>query len=231
MSEDGSFTLFNVEYQESYHSLRDGAVRETMQKHVLPPIQYLDLLKRPKISILDICFGLGYNSFFSVFYYLKMGYKGELEIYSPEKDCDLLPDLFKLIYPQEVSLLDGEKITDVLEGLKQKSVYAKNRWRIECFWGNALEYLNHFEEGFFDVVYQDAFSPDKNPELWSKEYFQRLTKLVKDNGIITTYSQKSSVKNILKELGFYVYELKHEEIRNSRIFVKNELISPFLIKK
>lgn len=231
LSEDGSFTLFNVKYQESYHSLKDGAVRETIQKHVLPPIQYLDVLKRPKIRILDICFGLGYNSFFSIFYYLKMGYGGELEIYSPEKDYNLFSDLLKLTYPQEISWLDGEKITDVLMALKKKSIYAKNQWKIECFWGDALDYLNFFEDEFFDVIYQDAFSPDKNPELWSKEYFQTLTRVLRDDGVITTYSQKSLVKNVLKGLGFYVYELKHKEIRRSRIFVKDELISPFFNKK
>lgn len=45
LSSDGSYTLFSQEYQESYHSLRDGAINETMHKHIFPAFKYADLNK------------------------------------------------------------------------------------------------------------------------------------------------------------------------------------------
>lgn len=231
VSGDGSNTLFNSLYQESYHSLKDGAVRETMQKHVLPPIQCLNLLSRSRIRILDICFGLGYNSFFTLYQYLKMAYPGKIEIYSPEKDLSLIQKLLQMSYPAEIEILDGERIENILTALQQDGKFEKNLWKIECFWGDALDYLQSFDDHFFDLVYQDAFSPDKNPDLWSDEYFLKLSRILKEDGTITTYSQKGIVRDRLKRLGFYVYEIKHKEIRNSRIFSRQEFDLPFLIRK
>ncbi|WP_034583437.1 tRNA (5-methylaminomethyl-2-thiouridine)(34)-methyltransferase MnmD, partial [Helicobacter pametensis] len=218
LSADGSYTLFNTDYEESYHSLRDGAVQETLCKHIGPPLRCLDLFLRPKIRILDICFGLGYNSFFTIWHYLSNGYQGEIEIYSPEKDGGIFEKLLQLTYPQDIAFLDGVEIKKILLSLWKHGVYTQNQWKIECFIGDALEYLECFEIGFFDVIYQDAFSPDKNPELWSDRYFCRLFALLRENGIITTYSQKRSVRDAAERAGFAIYEIAHEGMRQSRVF-------------
>src|SRR3989338_3599746 len=52
---DKSITFFNEEYQETYHSIT-GAKEEALKKFVEPAKEK----QNPKI--LDICFGLGYNS-------------------------------------------------------------------------------------------------------------------------------------------------------------------------
>ncbi|MCE3046956.1 tRNA (5-methylaminomethyl-2-thiouridine)(34)-methyltransferase MnmD [Helicobacter kayseriensis] len=231
VSADGSHTLFNEEYQESYHSLKDGAINETMQKHVLPPLDCLDLMSRPKIRILDICFGLGYNSFFTIYAFLLRQYCGEIEIYSPEKDLEIFSKLLKINYPKEILTLDGTELKEILSALKDEGEYSQNQWKIQCFRGEALEYLERFDCGFFDVIYQDAFSPQKNLELWSEQYFSKLFILLKDDGVITTYSQSKQVSETVKKIGFYVYEIQQKEVRNSRLFAKKEINLPFLVKK
>lgn len=231
ISADGSYTLFNENYQENYHSLKDGAINETMQKHVLPPLNYLDLMSRPKIRILDICFGLGYNSFFTIYALLLRQYCGEIEIYSPEKDSEIFAKLLKMTYPREILTLDGVELKRILSILKDRGKYSQNQWKIQCYMGEALEYLKKFDFGFFDVIYQDAFSPQKNPELWNEEYFSKLFALLKDDGMVTTYSQSRQVSDIVKKTGFYVYEIQQKEVRNSRLFAKKEINLPFLVKK
>lgn len=229
LSSDGSYTLFNNEKQESYHGLKDGAVRETLFKHIFPAFEYAKF--KENIRVLDICFGLGYNSFFTLRHFLFKQYPQILEIYSPEKDCGLLQELLKFPYPEEISLLDAIPIKQILEKIIQGGRFDNGHWSLECFVGDAQQYLQSFEDQFFDIAYQDAFSPVKNPELWSEEYFILLYAKLKEEGIVTTYSQSGVVRDNAKKAGFYVYEIRQEQVRNSRIFSKKEINCKDLKKK
>jgi predicted methyltransferase len=61
LTADGTPTFWHPGYREHYHS-RHGALREAQQKFVAPS----DLAQRLRggrpVALLDICFGLGYNS-------------------------------------------------------------------------------------------------------------------------------------------------------------------------
>ncbi|GHV59250.1 hypothetical protein FACS1894103_2270 [Campylobacterota bacterium] len=58
---DQSFTLYNETLGEHYHSVGEGALRETLEKHIRPALRLTDALNKKHIRILDICFGLGYK--------------------------------------------------------------------------------------------------------------------------------------------------------------------------
>ena len=58
--------------------------------------------------------------------------------------------------------------------------------------------------GKFDLIYFDAFGPDKQPEMWTKEIFELLASVTKKNGILVTYSAKGEVKRTLIACGFDV---------------------------
>jgi len=60
-TEDGTFTARSETYDECYHSTRDGALRESLKKHVEPAFSLVDPSKE-RLKVLDICFGLGYNT-------------------------------------------------------------------------------------------------------------------------------------------------------------------------
>ncbi|RLD59661.1 MAG: SAM-dependent methyltransferase, partial [Bacteroidetes bacterium] len=57
---------------------------------------------------------------------------------------------------------------------------------------------------YFDLIYFDAFAPEKQPELWSVEIFDKLYKHLNNNGILTTYSAKGVVKRALRKVGLKV---------------------------
>lgn len=221
LSSDGSYTLFNQEYQESYHSLKDGAIKETLFKHIFPAFEYAKIQERARV--LDICFGLGYNSFFTLRHFLTQAYPFKLEIYSPEKDESLFKSLSDFAYPKELESLGEQGIKELLKVLIENKTYKTPHYKLECFIGDAIAYIKQFEDNFFDIVYQDAFSPKKNPELWSEEYFALLYKKVSENGMVTTYSQSGFVRDNAKKAGFFIYELAQEETRNSRILSKKEI--------
>ena len=60
ITKDNSITFHNEKFDESYHCLA-GAVSEAKIKFI-EPCKIRELAKKGSITILDICFGLGYNS-------------------------------------------------------------------------------------------------------------------------------------------------------------------------
>lgn len=229
LSSDGSYTLFSQSYQESYHSLKDGAISETLFKHIFPAFEYGSFDKT--IRVLDICFGLGYNSFFTLRHFLEQKMPQTLQIFSPEKDALLLKSLQDFSYPREIEIIDGVKIQEILEAIYTNGKYQKSQWSMQCYCGDAIKYIEEFQDDFFDIIYQDAFSPSKNAELWSTEYFALLYKKLSFNGVITTYSQSGAVRDNAKKVGFFVYEIRQDQTRNSRIFCKKEIKSQNLKQK
>lgn len=59
----------------------------------------------------------------------------------------------------------------------------------------------------FDLVYFDAFAPDKQPALWTEERFSALFSALSLGGILTTYCAKGEVRRRMQRAGFCVERL------------------------
>ena len=59
----------------------------------------------------------------------------------------------------------------------------------------------------FDVVYFDAFAPEKQAELWTSELFGRIYSAMRSGGVMTTYCAKGCVRRLLEGIGFTVERL------------------------
>ena len=59
-------------------------------------------------------------------------------------------------------------------------------------------------QGRYDLIYFDAFGPDKQPEMWTRDMFNGIATVTNKNGILVTYSAKGDVKRSLKACGFEV---------------------------
>ena len=74
----------------------------------------------------------------------------------------------------------------------------------------------------YDVIYFDAFAPEKQPEMWTQELFARLYHSLRPGGILTTYCAKGAVRRTLQAVGFTVERLpgppegKREILRASK---------------
>jgi len=215
LTEDGSMTLFSKEFNEPYHSDRDGALNESLLKHIEPSFK---LKKSQKsITILDICFGLGYNTFATLYYCKKFNLKSRLHIISPEFDRDLIKSLSSFPYPKEFDFLEP-----IIDKLSRDFFYEDDNIKIEILIGDARKTLPKLNNKF-DIIYQDAFSPTNNPLLWTREYFEEISKLIKDDGVLTTYSTSASVRMGLDENGFKLFLHKADGIRESMLASKNML--------
>jgi len=214
-SADGSSTAYSKEYDECYHSTKDGALNESLTKHIKPAF----LLKGDLecINILDICFGLGFNTLSTLYYHKKNNLNSKVYIYSPELDAKLVKSLKNFTYPKEF-----EGFLHILESLDKQGFYEDKYFYIELFLGDGREYVKKFKN-HFDIVYQDAFSPSTNPVLWTKEYFSDIKTSMKDDGVLTTYSTALRVRLSLYTNGFHIYLNKGNGYRNATIASPKEI--------
>jgi len=210
ITNDGTLTLKSEEFNECYHS-SEGAVTETLYKHIYPAFE---VVQKDEIKILDICFGLGYNTFLSI---LNRPKNSKLKIYSPEFDEKLVRSLKDFNYPKEF-----ESIKHIIDEVSQNYYYKDEFVEIELFIGDAREYIKTLDE--VDIVYQDAFSPKVNTILWTIEYFKDIDKL--SPKIITTYSVATPIRYALHTLGYNIYTHPYDNIRLGTLASKEKLKFP-----
>ena len=209
MTGDGSHTMFVNGMDEPYHSIH-GALQESMHIFIK---QGLHTVKHPSVRILELGFGTGLNALLT----LKESIPLHLDIYYHAVEKYPLKDF-------EYNLLNYEKVIDpTIEGM----LYRMH----SCPWGEAVKISDQFtlykEKADFrsmnlpsniNLVYFDAFSPDKQPRLWTTEIFNSINKVTDPGAILVTYSSKGIVRRALTSCGFDVYKVagppgKREMIR------------------
>lgn len=200
-TKDGSNTLFSSRYNQHYHNPDDGAINETLSKHILPTFKFHE--NKKELRILDICFGIGYNTFTTLYYIIKHNLDIKISIYSPELDGNLVNSLENFDFPKEF-----EEIKHIIIEVSKTLRYEDENIKIEVNIGNAREYIKTLEKESFDIVYQDAFSSDVNTELWTKEYFDDIYKLCKDDCVMSSYSVATPIRLSMNEASFYIYEYR-----------------------
>lgn len=214
-SEDGSFTAYSSEYDEHYHSTKDGALNESLKKHIEPAFT----LHKAKdhLRIIDICFGLGFNTLLSLYYRDTYYPNTTLEIYSPELDGELVASLIDFPYPEIF-----EPYRNIITDIATLGGYEDERTQITVEITDARVAMRELD-GEWDVCYQDAFSPTANPLLWTREYFADVGRLIRRNGIVTTYSISLATRLALYENGFSVYLNRGEGYRGATVASRRDL--------
>jgi tRNA U34 5-methylaminomethyl-2-thiouridine-forming methyltransferase MnmC len=211
ISSDGSKTLYSEQFGEHYHSLKDGAYRESLQKHVHPAYEIV-VSKNPKqVVILDVCFGLGYNTLTTLAYLRQKGYEGKIIIESPEKDEALLRVLPTFLYPEPC-----HSWKRVIDSIATTGFFQENCIEVQVYLGDAREHIQKSTR-CYDVIYLDPFSPKKNPLLWTKEYFFDLVLHLNAGGLITTYSQASAVRFGMYTANLIVYNHSIKGMRDGTL--------------
>jgi len=193
---DGTFTLYSREYGEHMHSL-SGAYEEALLKHVYP--SGLFKRKAKSIYVLDVGFGLGYNILALFAECAKKNYSGSLSVISLEKEKFFLSTMDRISFNDERDGMYSLIKKAYMHGsVRNDGVYIKIEF------GDARDSVKKLTGISFDAVFFDPFSPSKNPELWSVEFFQEIYRLISDTGILTTYSSAFQIRMALIEAGFII---------------------------
>ncbi|MDQ7047582.1 MAG: MnmC family methyltransferase [Sulfurovum sp.] len=209
LCEDGTNTLYSKEFDEPYHSTKDGALHESLEKHVKPSFRIQK--NKDRLVILDICFGLGYNTFATLHYIQKQKLTTKVHILSPEFDEGLVRTLKDFDFPPEF-----DSLKPIIRAISQDLFYEDTQFKIEILLGDARKSIPKIKEKI-DIVYQDAFSPAHNPLLWTKEYFADIRAICNNDAILTTYSTAAAIRLGLYENDFLIFVHRAEMMRYSTV--------------
>ena len=200
-TEDGSFTLFSETFQEACHST-SGARQETLLHYIHGCKIKEKILTQTSLSILEVGFGLGVGFLTTLNFLIE--FKKPFSFLSLELDEKLL-EWFRLQNLTHPFLKDLEWIEE--RGSKRLEVKTSS-FQLVILCGDARQtlplFLSH-RDFFWDAIYQDAFSPKKNPSLWTVEWFNLLKEYSRPNVILSTYSASSSIRKSLLEAGWHLY--------------------------
>ena len=184
---DGSYTLYNEKLNEHYHSVT-GAYQEALEKYFIP-LQVKDGYK-----ILDFCFGLGYNSFVAT------SKCKNLQIIALENDFEIINRIADFPYPSKLI-----KTVSYFKNLSHnKTIRDDKNNIITLILDDAKLSVKTLQSDFFDVVFFDPFSTTKIPDLWSKDLFKEIFRVLKHKGKLATYSCAKSVRQNMEHAGFKV---------------------------
>jgi len=193
-TEDGSDTLYIPSLNEHYHSVH-GAVTES--EHIYLNAGFNSCSPGP-LHIFEAGFGTGLNALLTairsasdkreVFYTAAENFPLSREITDSLNYPDFISDraqIFRMIHSSPWN--EFNKIHEHFSLCK-----------IRC------DLTTDTISGRFNLIYFDAFGPDKQPGMWSDEVFQKISGLTEKNGVLVTYSSKGEVKRRLKKYGFEV---------------------------
>ena len=203
-TKDGSHSLFNRPLNETYHS-RHGAVQESTHVFIQNGLQHwLEQQHEQDVAIFEVGMGTGLNVLLTLqealssdcmFYYTTLEpfpvspdmirQLNYVEFVEETKLQQLFPEIHTSPWEQDVPLLKNFTLKKLQNTVQEMT-------------------LQPFS---FDVIYFDAFAPNKQPELWTYEALDKVTSLLKPGGVWVTYAAKGQMKRDLKALGLAVETL------------------------
>ncbi|OUL35124.1 hypothetical protein BV372_12280 [Nostoc sp. T09] len=190
---DGSFTFTSQEFGEAFHS-HYGAKQESFLKFAVPT-QLAARAQKPVLRLLDICYGLGYNTAAAL--------QTIWEV-NPNCDVELMALELNRAVPQAAiahHLFDnwGYKYTDIMTQLAFEYQVQQEYLKAELIIGDARKSIKIVQERGFqaDAIFLDPFSPPQCPHLWTLEFIQQISLCLHPDGILATYSCAASVRAAL----------------------------------
>lgn len=195
LTKDGSHTIIVSELDEPYHSSH-GAIQESM--HVF--IKHgLHTVNKASINILEIGLGTGLNALLTLVEAKRLNM--EVHYYAVEKYPLNEGEYSALNYENIIEGCPGGLLNQIHETPWEQSVAITDRFSL---FKEKSDFRAMNLSSKYDLIYFDAFSPDKQPALWTEEIFSAIALTSCSGAILTTYSSKVIVRKALSSCGFQV---------------------------
>lgn len=199
-TQDGSYTFLSAEFGETFHSTQ-GAKTEAFQKFV-DATELRHKAQRPTLTLLDICYGLGYNTAAALESIWLINPDCRVEVYALELDVTVP---LGAAVPE---LLDGwsDKVQEILGELAQTQTSQRNNLSAHLLIGDARQSIQKLvQQGFkADAIFLDPFSPRRCPQLWTVEFLDAVAKCLAMDGKLSTYSRSAAVRTALLAAGLCI---------------------------
>jgi tRNA U34 5-methylaminomethyl-2-thiouridine-forming methyltransferase MnmC len=211
---DGSHSLLHTDLDETYHS-RHGALQESEYVFIQKGFDFfIEQNKAQSINILEIGFGTGLNAWLT----LQRARQTDVEVnYTSLENYPLDKNIWSNLNYAQTDKQSFEKLHEV-EWNKTVSIHQYfNLHKIE----SSLKHFS-FSTFHFNLIYFDAFAPNKQPEMWALTMLKKVCDTLLPGGVFVTYCAKGQVKRDLKSLGLSVENLpgppgKREMLRGFRL--------------
>lgn len=194
---DGSHSLLNKELNETYHS-RHGAVQESLYVFIRNGFEYVIDSGREQVNIFEVGFGTGLNAWLT----LEFARSRNIRVVYQAIETFPLPDAiwqslrytneetFKIIH--QASWEIPVEVTPLFTLIKRRQ---------------SLQQILLDDEQF-DLIYFDAFAPEKQPDMWTAKVLAKVAQGLKPGGALVTYCAKGQVKRDFKAAGLTVETLQ-----------------------
>lgn len=214
---DGSHSISVPDLNVAYHSIH-GAIQESM--HVFINAGFYAFgrptqMERPEpYKIFEMGFGTGLNTLLTLIEAEKI--KTKIYYETVELHPLTAQELSELNYCDQLHRGDLQHSFETLHHCE---------WELEIpitenfiFKKRKIGLINYSTTRLFDLIYFDAFAPAAQPELWTKEVFDKIYSMLLPGGILITYCSKGDVRRAMVAAGFKVEKLpgpphKREMIR------------------
>ncbi|KZX16070.1 tRNA 5-methylaminomethyl-2-thiouridine biosynthesis bifunctional protein MnmC [Methanobrevibacter cuticularis] len=213
-TDDGSYTLKSPEFDGKSENMHNshGAITESFEKFVKP----LKFSYEKEIAILDICSGFGYNSAAAIENFTKNKKDtnekiAKLKIDMIEISIETLA--IALTIPSPIpehkiikKAIESKLIDEDFAKLSLEKCEIPENININIFCEDARKTIESLEDNSYDAIFLDPFSPAWTPELCTVEFFIELKRVLKDDGMIATYSAAAPLRYGFIEAGFHIGE-------------------------
>jgi tRNA U34 5-methylaminomethyl-2-thiouridine-forming methyltransferase MnmC len=219
---DGSNTFFSEQFQECFHSTF-GAKQEAEMKFVLPSLTHLKIeiekglendrekstdkgreieiaKKIPnQIQILDLCYGLGYNTAAALEYLQDLEVK--ISIIGLENNLEVAQSA----YSQGLLDIWQHQTKQRLGNLAVQKNHQEEQIDLRLIIGDARQTISQIPTQWADAIFLDPFSPKHCPQLWTIDFLRLVSDRLKPSGYLVTYSCATAMRSALKSIGLYLW--------------------------
>ena len=207
LTDDGSYSINSKEINHKIETLHTstGAISESFEKFIRPmKFDYSE-----DIAILDICAGIGYNSSAAIDDFLKNSSDSQLQIDMVEISkatlaCGLLVPSPIKAHDITKKAIENELIHQDYATLQLEECEIPEKIDINVYIEDARQTVQKLEDNTYDAIFLDPFSQNMAPELFSLEFFKEFRRLIKDDGIIATYTSSAPIRAAFIQADFFI---------------------------
>ncbi|MEM9264865.1 MAG: MnmC family methyltransferase [Cyanobacteria bacterium P01_F01_bin.13] len=200
---DGSATFYSKEFGEWFHC-RSGAYTDA-QRNYVDAANIPELAKAERLYILDVCYGLGYNTAAALDTIQQVNPGCQVTIRALEINAAVPKDAIanNLIHHWTPST------QRILNALATQYHYQSATLDIQLLIGDARQTLQPLaaQDWQADAILFDPFSPTRCPQLWTVEFLTLTARCLANSGILATYSCAAAVRSAMGLAGLNIGSL------------------------
>lgn len=201
LTADGSHSIYLPDMDEHYHSIH-GAIAEST--HIFIQSGLLEMAKtKQEIKLFEVGMGTGLNVLMTVLAAAKE--KLQLNYHTIEAYPLSIKEISLLNYMKHLDEEGAEKILlDIHQAAWDIEVPLCNNFLLKKYHANLLAFDTAEK---FDLIYFDAFAPEKQAEMWDIKVFEKIIAWMNTGAILVTYCVKGEVRRKLQSLGLAIEKI------------------------